>query len=705
MRVFARALSKRVINFSFAFIVAFSSLTAVMPFFVSEKAAAAPASGVFTVTGDTAAAENSEGWMFNRDVTTSTPFEFNADAAVLGNGSLYVKPISSAAASNKFIAENFLLSDMSDINTISFDYQIGPNGSASDNDQVYLNVYANFGESIPTKFYDCRYTLVASIASTSNFTTLTFDTNSAQQVTTRTGGQASPYTCPAVPSAMDSLSTGSSTIRAFAINVGDTTVGDEDVDAYIDNVVVASTSGTTTYDFEPVIPSCSADNTTFDTFTNGSVNGQGGWSSTGPFDQEIVTNDYGYSELGCKSLRISNAVTSGSFGNQTFSYSTANEAGESDALNGGLSSGARVNHYEAQFDFASASSDYQPGLFLSVSPDRGDGARMSYLGFEDTPGGINVTFYDVQGENTGHQVANFVETIVATGLSRDVVHTAKFAIDFVEGPSNDVVNIYIDGVLVHTGTTWENYYRFDTESQGSPHDENLENKSRTVDSLLFRVSGAAAPATAGLGYLIDNVLIATADTIAPIVGIGNQGSNTATPTIVGTVDDPTATVELTIDGIAYLAINNGDGTWSYTVTTPLTSGDHVLSVVATDAAGNSSTPSNAVLTISLPDESTPDPATEVDDEDEETTDDIEDQVVFQDINNEDLTDPDVQGEDTDTDTSSTDTDSDVEGDADEKDAGTIFGLAWYWWLLILAALGVIAWWIIGALRNRNTEQQ
>lgn len=244
-----------------------------------------------------------------------------------------------------------------------------------------------------------------------------------------------------------------------------------------------------------VIPACSS-TSSFDSFTLGSVNGQGGWGVTGPYDQEIVNNTYGYTTFGCKSLRISDAVTSGSFGDQIFSPSLTNEAGEADALNGGFSSGVRQNHFEAQFDLASTMVTLQPGMHLSVSPDRGDGARMSYLRFEDDSTGINVFFDDVQGTSNP---ANFVETQIASGLSRTLPHTIKFVMDFVDGPSNDVVKIYIDNILVHTGTSWENYYRFDQESNPS-----LVSNSRTVDSLLFRESGTAHIADQGNGYLIDN---------------------------------------------------------------------------------------------------------------------------------------------------------------------------------------------------------
>lgn len=67
------------------------------------------------------------------------------------------------------------------------------------------------------------------------------------------------------------------------------------------------------------------------------MNGQDGWSSTGSCDQAIVANTYGYASFDAQSLRISNAVTSGSFGDQTFSKQTANEAGETTAEGDGTS--------------------------------------------------------------------------------------------------------------------------------------------------------------------------------------------------------------------------------------------------------------------------------------------------------------------------------------------------------------------------------
>jgi len=118
--------------------------------------------------------------------------------------------------------------------------------------------------------------------------------------------------------------------------------------------------------------------TDFESFTTGSVNGQDGWGITGSYDVEVVDNTYGFATFGDKSLRISNAVTSGSFGDQTFSKALVDEAGESTAVNGGQSGGMRQDYFESSWDFASAvTTTEQVGLSVVVSPDRGDGARMS----------------------------------------------------------------------------------------------------------------------------------------------------------------------------------------------------------------------------------------------------------------------------------------------------------------------------------------
>jgi len=249
----------------------------------------------------------------------------------------------------------------------------------------------------------------------------------------------------------------------------------------------------------------------FEGYSTGTINGQFGWSSLGAAGSGCAIYDHavdsslGTTGFGALSLRISNAVTSGCYSDQTFSPSLTEAAGETGADPGTLSAPPTRRRYEASWQFASTTpTAEQPGLSVVASPDRGDGARMSWVQMTDTPTGLAVNFYDYQdvapygglvGDPAGCDVSDdFFLSPVASGLDRSVPHTIDVTMDFVDGSRNDVVKVYVDGVLGHTGTSWEDYFRY---CEGNP--------TRTVDSVLFRTGGTAAPANAGKGFLIDNL--------------------------------------------------------------------------------------------------------------------------------------------------------------------------------------------------------
>ena len=202
------------------------------------------------VSSNTSAGENQPGWLFNRDINFDTPYEFNTVAASIGAGSLYVLPIG-ANPSDKFIAENFINAPIANVNSISYDFKIA-SGTVADANQFYMSVYANFGTSSDDKFYDCRYNVVPTTGSTGAFTTVVFDPTQAYSVTTRGGATPSPFPCPAIPANMDLVSPGSN-IRAFTLNVGDTSTSDVGLSGHLDNVVTDTDSGVTIYDFDPAV--------------------------------------------------------------------------------------------------------------------------------------------------------------------------------------------------------------------------------------------------------------------------------------------------------------------------------------------------------------------------------------------------------------------------------------------------------------------
>jgi uncharacterized repeat protein (TIGR01451 family) len=229
-----------------------------------------------------------------------------------------------------------------------------------------------------------------------------------------------------------------------------------------------------------------------------------------------VTNVGAPPSFGLQSLRLSNRYTepTGEFFFQTYSKPVTAPAGETQAN----------TEYTAEFSFISKTpGSLQPGLNVSVSPDSGEGSRMSYVGLRDTSDGIRVTVFDtpeVDGE--------FVPYDAGT-LDRAVPHTIKFWIKVNPGVDNDLVRIYVDGRdLGQCFTTWENYYRTASEQAPPPN----RNTPATINSLQFRSSAPTFDGVDG-GYLFDNVMVATAN------GPGPQGCDLV---IDKDADSPTVSV-------------------------------------------------------------------------------------------------------------------------------------------------------------------
>ncbi|MNU90772.1 hypothetical protein D3C71_806470 [compost metagenome] len=104
----------------------------------------------------------------------------------------------------------------------------------------------------------------------------------------------------------------------------------------------------------------------------------------------------------------------------------------------------------------------------------------------------------------------------------------------------------------------------------------------------------------GTGDVLDGTDGFIVDLIAPVVTFPDVSTNDSTPALTGTIDDPAATVVVTVDGVDYPATNNGDGTWTLADNTlpTLADGPHTVSVTATDVAGNISNPATGTVTIS-----------------------------------------------------------------------------------------------------------
>ena len=174
--------------------------------------------------------------------------------------------------------------------------------------------------------------------------------------------------------------------------------------------------------------------------------------------------------------------------------------------------GLANTEYDGRFQFTSTQAAYQPNLYLRISPDNGEGGRMSFVGLRDTPAGIRATIYD-----TPELDGLFVPYDAGITYSRTEIHTVRFWINLVPGADNDVVRIFIDGVDIGRKlgvcfTTWENFYR--ARKQPVP----------VINSIQFRVQGNGGPGGVefpdllGRGYLFDNVTVTTADGPGPAAG-------------------------------------------------------------------------------------------------------------------------------------------------------------------------------------------
>ena len=97
----------------------------------------------------------------------------------------------------------------------------------------------------------------------------------------------------------------------------------------------------------------------------------GTWRMTGPYDAAITDG-------ADPALRISNAVTSGSFGDQLFSPTLDVPATET----------GPARTFTASFVLEPV--ELQEGLRVTVSPDNGQGGRGGFLAIEHKNGGINL---------------------------------------------------------------------------------------------------------------------------------------------------------------------------------------------------------------------------------------------------------------------------------------------------------------------------
>ncbi|MFL7889265.1 BapA/Bap/LapF family large adhesin [Enterobacter pseudoroggenkampii] len=220
------------------------------------------------------------------------------------------------------------------------------------------------------------------------------------------------------------------------------------------------------------------------------------------------------------------------------------------------------------------------------------------------PSGISTAWtINVDGTAPGAPViSQVVDDVPGRTGSLDINETTNDATPTLSGTAepNATVTLRVDGVAI--GTTVANGLGLWIFTPSSPIGEGPHALTAVATDAAGNISG------------VSNTWTLTIDSVAPAAPVitqvvddepervgalnPNDSTNDTTPTLNGTAE-PGSTVTIRLDGGDLTTILiDGSGTWTYTLTTPLGEGPHTFSVVATDAAGNTSQPSDAfTLTV------------------------------------------------------------------------------------------------------------
>ncbi|MFY9995003.1 MAG: BapA/Bap/LapF family large adhesin [Leclercia sp.] len=162
------------------------------------------------------------------------------------------------------------------------------------------------------------------------------------------------------------------------------------------------------------------------------------------------------------------------------------------------------------------------------------------------------------------------------------------------GEPNASIQIFADEILVGSGTA---------DSLGNwsvTLTVALDNNQHNLTAVATDAAGNASDASTPFILTVDTLppavpeLLAVTDDVGTVTALTNgQLTNDPTPTLNGT-GEAGATVSI-YDGTTLLgtALIGDDNAWTFTPTVPLGNGEHALTVIATDAAGNASDPTDA----------------------------------------------------------------------------------------------------------------
>jgi len=224
-----------------------------------------------------------------------------------------------------------------------------------------------------------------------------------------------------------------------------------------------------------------------------------------------------------------------------------------------------------------------PITVTATDPAGNVGTDTGSLTVDLTPPDPTATVFsidDITADNVLNETESLSSNVTLTGVLTGIPADA----------TSTVVTVSVNG-MDYTATVDTVAGTWSVDVAGS---DLLNDPDFTVDANVTFMD------TAGNSSSVTDSQTYTVDTVAPMVSLNDLDTNDQTPELTGTIDDPTATVVVTVDGIDYPATNNGDGTWTLADNTlpALIIAAYPITVTATDAAGNVGTDA-ATLTIDV----------------------------------------------------------------------------------------------------------
>ncbi|MCP3979258.1 MAG: hypothetical protein GY716_08020 [bacterium] len=292
-----------------------------------------------------------------------------------------------------------------------------------------------------------------------------------------------------------------------------------------------------TTDFEPAgfvagssVQAHAPDGTIISPIVSGTNPDAQAWSVRDVATDEEVVDISGTDPPHGKVWRLSDLGDTGNLQTRPHSPNSGEFHGETGAIDDfGTQSVTRSVFYGA-FDFRSVTGAAQPGLEMNVSAACGDDCRHGFVRIIDDGGGFDLGFFDTGDNSGGGSCSSFDFSVIDLNLSYGDWHTLGIEIQFVDGfgpggfgaEGNDVVNVWVDGAIVHSGTSWETCYAY--VGSGDP---------RGVDRLQF-YRNSTGQSTAGGGLYYDNVVVT--DTAPAQTGLTLADATACEPPATAAVD-------------------------------------------------------------------------------------------------------------------------------------------------------------------------